>query len=116
MIEKVNPSHPDKIADRIAGSIVDLAYELEKEPKVAVEVLIGHGNCHVIIETTVQFEKEAIEKAEMYKKIKGFSSHISNFYISCYTVDKTLEWLDNYSIDNWRAVAFMGKFYRQNIE
>lgn len=62
MIEKVNPSHPDKIADRIAGAIVDLAYELEKEPKVAVEVLIGHGNCHVIIETTVQFEKEAIEK------------------------------------------------------
>nr|DAX88482.1 MAG TPA: S adenosylmethionine synthase [Caudoviricetes sp.] len=62
MIEKVNPSHPDKIADRIAGAIVDLAYELEKEPKVAVEVLIGHGSCHVIIETTVQFKKEAIEK------------------------------------------------------
>lgn len=62
MIEKVNPSHPDKIADRIAGAIVDLAYELEKEPKVAVEVLIGHGSCHVIIETTVQLKKEAIEK------------------------------------------------------
>lgn len=62
MIEKVNPSHPDKIADRIAGAIVDLAYELEKELKVAVEVLIGHGSCHVIIETTVQFKKEAIEK------------------------------------------------------
>ncbi|MCT7893638.1 S-adenosylmethionine synthetase, partial [Bifidobacteriaceae bacterium WP021] len=28
MIEKVNPSHPDKIADRIAGAIVDLAYKL----------------------------------------------------------------------------------------
>lgn len=27
MFEKVNPSHPDKIADRIAGAIVDLAYE-----------------------------------------------------------------------------------------
>lgn len=26
MIEKVNPKHPDKIADRIAGAIVDLAY------------------------------------------------------------------------------------------
>ena len=27
MIEKVNPSHPDKVADRIAGAaIVDLAY------------------------------------------------------------------------------------------
>ena len=24
MIEKVNPMHPDKIADRIAGAIVDL--------------------------------------------------------------------------------------------
>lgn len=29
MIEKVNPSHPDKIADRIAGAIVDLAYAVE---------------------------------------------------------------------------------------
>ena len=61
-------------------------------------------------------KKEAIKKAEMYKKIKGFSSHISNFYIGCYIVDKTLKWLDNYSIDNWYAVGFMGKFYRQNIE
>ena len=27
MIEKVNPKHPDKIADKIAGAIVDLAYK-----------------------------------------------------------------------------------------
>lgn len=52
MFEKVNPSHPDKVADRIAGAIVDLAYASEDNPKVAVEVLIGHGVCHVIIETT----------------------------------------------------------------
>ena len=51
MIEKVNPSHPDKVADRIAGAIVDLAYAIEENPKIAVEVLIGHGACHVIIET-----------------------------------------------------------------
>ena len=50
MIEKVNPSHPDKIADRIAGAIVDLAYKYEKNPKIAVEVLIGHGVCHIIVE------------------------------------------------------------------
>ena len=31
MIEKVNPAHPDKIADRIAGAIVDLAYKKEQE-------------------------------------------------------------------------------------
>ena len=40
MIEKVNPSHPDKLADRIAGAIVDLAYENETDPQIAVEVLI----------------------------------------------------------------------------
>ena len=40
--EKVNPSHPDKVADRIAGAIVDLAYQKQDNPKIAVEVLIGH--------------------------------------------------------------------------
>lgn len=54
MIEKVNPGHPDKLADRIAGAIVDLAYKTEPNPKIAVEVLIGHGRCHVIIESSVK--------------------------------------------------------------
>ncbi len=62
MIEKVNPSHPDKIADRIAGAIVDLAYEKNRNPKVAVEVLIGHGVCHVIAETSETFSFEEIER------------------------------------------------------
>ena len=61
MIEKVNPSHPDKIADRIAGAIVDLAYLKSDEPKVAVEVLIGHGVCHIIIETSEIFKRNEIE-------------------------------------------------------
>ena len=52
MIEKVNPMHPDKLADRIAGARVDYAYTKAENPKVAVEVLIGHGKCHVIIETS----------------------------------------------------------------
>ena len=60
MFEKVNPSHPDKVADRIAGAIVDLAYKTEKDPKVAVEVLIGHGQGHVIIETSADLDKEDI--------------------------------------------------------
>lgn len=62
MIEKVNPMHPDKIADRIAGAIVDLTYKANDNPKVAVEVLIGHGVCHVIIETTEKLYQEPIEK------------------------------------------------------
>jgi len=60
MIEKVNPGHPDKLADRIAGAIVDLAYMHESDPKIAVEVLIGHGRCHVVIETSVKLEQEPI--------------------------------------------------------
>ena len=60
MIEKVNPSHPDKVADRIAGAIVDLAYAAEPNPKIAVEVLIGHGQGHVIIETSAKLDKEDI--------------------------------------------------------
>ena len=61
MIEKVNPSHPDKIADRIAGAIVDLVYLKDKNPKIAVEVLLGHGKCNIIIETNCKFLKQEIK-------------------------------------------------------
>ena len=61
MFEKVNPMHPDKVADRIAGAIVDKAYSIDNNPKIAVEVLVGHGNCNVIIETTVKFSELDIE-------------------------------------------------------
>ncbi len=60
MIEKVSPSHPDKIADRIAGAIVDHAYTLDENPKIAVEVLIGHGYGHVVIETSVDMDKQDV--------------------------------------------------------
>ena len=69
MIEKVNPAHPDKLADRIAGAIVDLAYKKSNNPKVAVEVLLGHNNCHIIIETSESFKKSEIEK--IVKRIVG---------------------------------------------
>lgn len=52
MIEKVNPQHPDKIADRIAGALVDFCYRHDDNPKCAFEVLVGHGNCLVIGETS----------------------------------------------------------------
>lgn len=60
MIEKVNPSHPDKVADRIAGALVDLAYTKDPNPKIAVEVLIGHGKCHIITETSVKLRDDEI--------------------------------------------------------
>lgn len=62
MIEKVNPGHPDKLADRIAGAIVDLAYTREPDPKIAVEVLIGHGQCHVMIESSIKLDPAPIAR------------------------------------------------------
>lgn len=63
MIEKVNPMHPDKIADRIAGAVVDIAYAAEENPKIAVEVLIGHGICHIIAESSVELDRAAVCQA-----------------------------------------------------
>lgn len=63
MFEKVNPSHPDKVADRIAGALVDLAYSKDTNPRIAVEVLIGHGTCHIIAETSIAIGFEAVAQA-----------------------------------------------------
>lgn len=69
MIEKVNPKHPDKVADRIAGAIVDLGYKKQENPKIAVEVLIGHGTATIIIETSVDYTPEEIK--EIVDRIAG---------------------------------------------
>ena len=69
MVEKVNMSHPDKVADRIAGALVDLAYNKEENPKIAVEVLIGHGVCHIIAETSVKLKKADVKN--VVKRIAG---------------------------------------------
>ena len=61
MFEKVNPQHPDKVADRIAGAIVDLAYAKSENPKVAAEVLLGHGLCSLQIETSERLTAEELE-------------------------------------------------------
>ena len=63
MIEKVNPMHPDKVADRIAGAILDMAYASEENPKIAVEILIGHGVCHAIIETSADIDEKNVADA-----------------------------------------------------
>ena len=76
MFEKVNPSHPDKLADRIAGALVDYAYTQEKNPRIAVEVLIGHGTCNVIAETSVRIPKAYVE--DVVKRIAG-AGIVSNY-------------------------------------
>lgn len=59
--EKVNPNHPDKIADRIAGALVDIAYRHQTQPSVAVEVLIGHNKCNIIAETSYNYTEDEVK-------------------------------------------------------
>ena len=60
MIEHVNKFHPDKLADRIAGAVVDYCYSVQENPKVAVEVLVGHGLCTVIVESSVDVKPKDV--------------------------------------------------------
>lgn len=76
MFEKVNPSHPDKVADRIAGALVDYAYTQQDNPKIAVEVLIGHGLCTVISETSVEIPYE-----QVYRIVKGIAGGCELRYV-----------------------------------
>ena len=80
MYEKVNPKHPDKVADRIAGAMVDIAYKLKSNPHIAVEVLIGHGLCTVISESDVTINKAVVRK--IVKRVAG--KGIKTQYVEVY--------------------------------
>lgn len=69
MFEKVNPKHPDKIADRIAGAIVDHAYSMKRDPKIAVEILIGHGTCTILIEADSDLRFDYDEICDIVSRI-----------------------------------------------
>lgn len=87
MFEKVNPMHPDKLADRIAGALVDKAYEKEPDPRIAVEVLIGHGACHIIGEASVYITQEEAE--EIVRRIAG------EMYVDCQFYPQDTHLADN---------------------
>ena len=52
--EFVTPKHPDKLADRIADTILDTYMAEDKNARVAIEVLAGHGEINIIGEATVK--------------------------------------------------------------
>jgi len=72
MFEKVSPAHVDKFADRIAGALVDLAYENALNPRIAVEVLLGHGSCNIITETSVHLPRG--EVGAIVSRISGIQN------------------------------------------
>lgn len=84
MFEKVNPCHPDKLADRIAGALVDLAYKKTLNPRIAVEVLLGHGRCHIIAETS-----ESISIGEAESIVRRIAGDVETDFV-CVQQDKIL--------------------------
>lgn len=76
----------DKVADRIAGAIVDLAYKVQDDPKVAVEVQIGHGVCHAIIETSAPIEEEEVAKAIVRTVVITLFALIFLFYTNSFLI------------------------------
>lgn len=49
--------------------MVDLAYSKNERPKIAVEVLLGHGVCHIIVESSETFTNEEVDT--IVKRIAG---------------------------------------------
>ena len=88
MYEKVNPSHPDKLADRIAGAIVDYAYSQQENPRIAVEVLLGHGYCHIIAESSVTLSVK--EVGPIVRRIAG-----EDIFTNLLTVPQDFHLADN---------------------
>lgn len=90
MFEKTSPNHPDKLADRIAGAIVDLAYAVERNPRIAVEVLIGHGKAYVIIETSLG--RGELAAADVVHAVRRICPYIdeSNIHVTIASQDPHL--------------------------
>ena len=56
--EFVSPKHPDKICDRISDRILDYCLEQDRDARVAVETMGGHGQIYVTGEVTINTNKE----------------------------------------------------------
>jgi S-adenosylmethionine synthetase len=56
--ESVSPKHPDKMCDQISDAILDEYLTVDKESRVAVECVGGHGKIFIVGEVTSSAEVE----------------------------------------------------------
>ena len=77
MFEKVSQHHPDKVADRIGGALVDLAYTraeggwAKSNPRIAGELTLGHGTALVILETDADITPDDVRQT--VQRISGIT-------------------------------------------
>lgn len=113
IFEKVNPCHPDKVADRIAGAIVDLAYSKQENPKIAVELTLGHEVCCIIAESSV-----IIKPGEIKKIVNRIAPEIKKFLIRFVPQDEILSKNQEGRIrcgDNGYFIGLPTKNYQQSL-
>jgi len=79
--ECVSPRHPDKMCDRISDAILDWYLKQDKDSRVAVETMGGHGRVYIIGEVTSKatpIYKTAVEG--IVRDITGEENQVE-FYI-----------------------------------
>ncbi len=81
--EFVSPKHPDKICDFIADSILDAFLMQDKDSRVAVEVMGGHG--HI----TVSGEITSNAKVDMVKVVQDIVG--PNFKVALHATSQSLQ-------------------------
>lgn len=72
MVTKVSPNYVGKVADRIAGAIVDHAYELKKNPKIRVDVTINDSFCLIVVYSSCHIGESVVK--EIVKRISGIEN------------------------------------------
>src|SRR3989344_1237027 len=77
--EFVSPKHPDKTCDIIADSILDAFLVQDKESRVAVEVMGGHG--HITVSGEIRSSAK-IDIEKIVREIVGKEFQISIFAVS----------------------------------
>lgn len=66
--ESVTPKHPDKVCDRVSDAILDECLKQDRDSRVAVETMGGHGTIYVTGEITT---KAKIRVREVITRIAG---------------------------------------------
>lgn len=116
MYERVSPDHPDKQADRVAGALVDIAYSKKLNPKVAIEVLLGHGKCHIINETDTHLTKKEVKavvrRITRTRKIKVDYKEVPQDEHLAHNQDESLKCGDNGIFRGMPITKEQGKLIR----
>ena len=74
--EYVSPSHPDKVCDQISDAILDEALKQDKNSRVAVEVMGGHGKIKITGEVTTKASLSYEQIAKDVYEDCGYESEI----------------------------------------